>query len=70
MSTVKTHTDLKELYGKDFVEWIDKIIELLKDKEYDFVDWHNLLEEIKDKGNGHLDSVISYLTIILENLYK
>ncbi|HEK25052.1 MAG: DUF29 domain-containing protein [Hydrogenobaculum sp.] len=67
---IKIQENLKELYEKDFVEWVDKNIELLKNKEYSLVDWENLLEEIQDMGNRHLEAVISYLAIILEHMYK
>ncbi len=62
--------ELKELYYKDFPLWVEVNLELLKEKAYEYVDWENLLEEIRDMGQRHLDSVISYLAVILEHLYK
>jgi hypothetical protein len=38
---------LKELYEKDFYLWVQENLRLLKNKEYDLVDWENLLEESK-----------------------
>ncbi len=61
---------IKELYDQDYIEWVDKNIELLKNKEYDSVDWENLLEEIQDMGKQVTREAISYLSVILEHLYK
>ncbi|WP_448587633.1 DUF29 domain-containing protein [Thermocrinis sp.] len=66
----KTVESLKELYEKDFYLWVMENLRLLKEKHYDEVDWENLLEEIRDMGQRHLESVISYMAIILEHLYK
>jgi len=62
--------ELKELYDKDFPLWVEKNLELLREKAYDLVDWEKLLEEIEDIGLRHLESCISYLAVILEHLYK
>jgi hypothetical protein len=39
---------LKELYEKDFLLWLEENLKLLENREYDLVDWENLLEEIRD----------------------
>ncbi|MDW8294695.1 MAG: DUF29 domain-containing protein, partial [Aquificaceae bacterium] len=62
--------ELKELYEKDFPLWAEINLELLKEKAYELVDWENLLEEIEDMAQRHLDACISYLAVILEHLYK
>jgi hypothetical protein len=62
--------ELKQLYDKDFYLWVMENLEFLKNKEFDLVDWENLLEEIEDMGRRHLESVISFMAIILEHLYK
>ncbi|EEP60044.1 conserved hypothetical protein [Sulfurihydrogenibium yellowstonense SS-5] len=62
--------ELKTLYEKDFVLWVEKNLRLLKEKQFDEVDWENLLEEIEDMGRRHLESVISFMAVILEHLYK
>jgi hypothetical protein len=45
-------------------------IKLLKNRKYDLVDWENLLEEIEDMGQRHYDAMVSYMTVIMEHLYK
>jgi hypothetical protein len=41
---------LKELYEKDFYLWVQENLKLLKNREYDLVDWENLLEELEGMG--------------------
>jgi hypothetical protein len=61
---------LKELYEKDFYLWVLENLKLLKNKEYELVDWENILEEIEDMARRHYESVISYMAVIMEHLYK
>lgn len=69
MKTI-TPEELKKLYEKDFVLWVEKNLELLREKAYELMDWENLLEEIQDMARRHFESTISYLAVILEHLYK
>ncbi|MDM7266346.1 MAG: DUF29 family protein [Aquificaceae bacterium] len=57
--------ELKELYHKDFPLWVEKNLELLREKAYDLVDWENLLEEIEDMGLRPLESCIIHLAVSL-----
>jgi len=61
---------LKELYEKDFLLWLEENLKLLENREYDLVDWENLLEEIRDMGQRHLDAIISQMARLMEHLYK
>jgi len=62
--------ELKSLYEKDYYQWIIENVELLKNKEFDLVDWDNVIEELESMGRSELRSVISFMAIILEHLYK
>jgi hypothetical protein len=70
MKTAKDLQDLKQLYNKDFYQWIMENVELLKNKDFDLVDWENVIEELESMGRSELGSVISFMTVILEYLYK
>jgi len=61
---------LKELYEKDFYLWLLENLRLLKNKNYDLVDWENLVEEIEDMGKSLFKSVRSHISTIMERLYK
>jgi hypothetical protein len=67
---MKTLANLKELYEKDFYQWITENIELLKNKEFDLVDWENVVEELESIKRNELRGVISFMAVILEHLYK
>jgi len=45
-------------------------LKLLKNKEYELVDWENLLEEIEDMARRELRSLINLMAVIMEHLYK
>jgi hypothetical protein len=66
----QTTQSLKELYEKDFYLWVQENLKLLKNREYDLVDWENLLEEIEDMARRELRSLISLMAVIMEHLYK
>jgi hypothetical protein len=70
MKTAKDLQDLKQLYNKDFYQWIMENVELLKNKEFDLVDWENVIKELESMGRSELSSAISFMTVILEHLYK
>jgi len=64
-----TKEDLRLLYSRDFYEWVIENLKLIENKEYELVDWENLLVEIQDMGQRHLDAAISHMGIILEHIY-
>jgi len=61
---------LRELYEKDFYLWVLENLKLLKNREFKLVDWENLLEEIEDMARMELRSLISFMAVIMEHLYK
>jgi Domain of unknown function DUF29. len=62
--------NLKELYEKDFYLLVMENLKLLKNGEYNLVDWENLLEEIEDMARRELKSLISLMAVIMEHLYR
>ena len=62
--------ELKSLYEKDFYKWITENVQLLKNKDFDLVDWENVIEELESMGRSELSSAISFMTVVLEHLYK
>jgi len=61
---------LKELYEKDFYLWVLENLKLLKNREFELVDWENLLEEIEYMARRELRSLINLMAVIMEHLYK
>ena len=58
------------LYERDYVGWIDSTLEKLRDHNYIYVDWENLIEEIADMGKSERRSLKSNLIILLVHLLK
>ncbi len=58
------------LYEEDFVLWTEKTAELLKLKEFDEVDWENLIEEVECMGKSERQAITSLLTVLIEHLLK
>jgi hypothetical protein len=61
---------MSDLYEEDFVLWTEKIAELLKRKEFDSVDWENLIEEVECMGRSERQAVESLLTQLIKHLLK
>jgi Domain of unknown function DUF29. len=61
---------LKELYEKDFYLWLQENLKLLKNREYELVDWENLLEEIEGIGRSLFIEVLRQMRKVVEGLYK
>jgi len=62
--------NLKELYEKDFYLWVIENLKLLKNREYDLVDWENLLEEIEGIGRSLYIAMLRQMRKIMEGLYR
>lgn len=60
----------KNLYEADYLQWIETNLENLRHKNYEQVDWANLLEEIEDMGRSERRSLESNLIIVLLHLLK
>lgn len=58
------------LYKEDFVLWTEKTAQLLKRKEFDLVDWENLIEEVECMGKSERQAITSLLTVLIEHLLK
>jgi hypothetical protein len=58
------------LYDSDFLAWAAQQAALLKARDYDQVDWKNLIEEIEDLGKSQRQAIASYLTVLLTHLLK
>ncbi|NCR41184.1 MAG: DUF29 domain-containing protein [Microcystis aeruginosa W13-11] len=58
------------LYEEDFVLWTEKTAELLKRKEFDRVDWENLIGEVECMGKSERQTITSSLTVLIEHLLK
>ncbi|MGK7882795.1 MAG: DUF29 domain-containing protein [Crocosphaera sp.] len=57
-------------YSSDYYTWTKEQVKLLKLKQFEEVDWDNLIEEIEDLGKSRENALESYLESLLEHLLK
>ncbi len=58
------------LYDRDFCLWIDSTVKQIQEKDFQNIDWNNLLEEIESMGKREKNALESNLTILLMHLLK
>jgi Domain of unknown function DUF29 len=58
------------LYEQDYLQWIEATLQQLRSRNYENVDWENLLAEIEDMGKRDRRSLESNLVIVLLHLLK
>ncbi|MBD2079238.1 DUF29 domain-containing protein [Leptolyngbya sp. FACHB-17] len=61
-------TQAKPLYETDYVQWVETTVERLRDRDYDSIDWENLLDEIQDMARRQRRSLKSNLVVLLHLL--
>jgi len=60
----------KPLYEVDYLRWVETTLDRLRSRDYDNVDWDNLLDEIEEMGKRDRRSIDSNLIVILLHLLK
>lgn len=61
---------MRSLYDEDFLDWTVKTAELIKNRQFDAVDWDNVVEEIEALGRNDRDKLISSLKVLFTHLLK
>lgn len=59
-----------QLYETDFVEWLGRASELLKQGLFNELDVENLIEEVEDLGRSQKQALRSNLRVLLMHLLK
>ena len=70
MTSPRIADKASSLYEADYLAWIETNLEKLKGKNYDSVDWENLLEEISDMARREKRGLRSHLSVVLLHLLK
>ena len=58
------------LYNLDYNLWIDTTITQIKERNFDLVDWDNMLEELESLGKSDKRELRNRLTVLIEHLLK
>ncbi|ACK68996.1 protein of unknown function DUF29 [Gloeothece citriformis PCC 7424] len=61
---------IKSLHDRDFYLWILEQTKLIERKDFEQVDWENLIEEIKDMGDNRYAKVSSWIIRIIQHKLK
>ena len=59
-----------KLYEQDFNRWREFTIEQIKARNFQDIDWENLLIELEDMGKSEKRAFVSNLTILIAHLLK
>lgn len=68
--TTKIQTKINNLYETDYNQWIEETIKKLQERDFETVDWENLIEEVADLSRRQKRKLENLLTRLLEHLLK
>lgn len=66
----QTPATLEKLYDRDYYLWIKTTIDQIKDRDFNLVDWDNLLEELESLVKSDKRELENRLTVLVEHLLK
>ncbi|MGK7957000.1 MAG: DUF29 domain-containing protein [Crocosphaera sp.] len=61
---------LAKLYETDFVAWIEETTKLIKEKQFEKVDWNSVIEEIESLGKSDKRELKNRLAVLIQHLLK
>lgn len=61
---------MRSLYEKDFLAWTDLTANLIRNRQFERVDWDNVIEEIEALGRSERDKLVSSLKVLIAHLLK
>lgn len=56
------------LYDTDYHHWIQDTIQQIQCRNFDRIDWDNLIEELESMGKNDKRALVSLLTRLLETI--
>ena len=63
-------SNLKQLHESDFNLWIEQTKEAIQNRDFENIDWDNLLDEIDDMGKSEKQALDSYMQRLIEHVLK
>ena len=61
---------LTEIYDNDVYLWAEETARLLKARQFEKVDWQNVIEEIEARARSERDKLLSSLKVLVWHLLK
>ncbi|MGL6344674.1 MAG: DUF29 domain-containing protein [Waterburya sp.] len=62
--------NLNKLHDQDFNLWVERTKEAIQNRDFENMDWDNLLDEIDDMGKSEKRSLDSYTQRLIEHILK
>jgi hypothetical protein len=66
----QTLSKLKQLYETDYNQWLEKMVEQLQARNYETIDWENLIEEVIGLSKSDKRALERLLVRLFEHLLK
>ena len=63
-------SEKSHLYDRDFDLWLKKSATAIKNKDFQNIDWDNLLTEIEDMGKSQRRALESYTRRLIQHILK
>lgn len=63
-------SELEQLYDRDFNLWVEQIVNAIRDRNLNNMDWDNLIDEVEDMAKSEKRSLESYLERLIEDILK
>ena len=60
----------KQLYETDYYLWVVETVKQLQNRDFEAIDWENLIEEVSDLGRREKKKLKSLLKRLIEHLLK
>jgi hypothetical protein len=61
---------ISELHDRDFNLWVEETKKAIQNRDFENMDWDNLLDEIDDMGKSEKRSLESYLERLIAHILK
>ena len=61
---------MRSLYEQDILLWVEETVSKLKAKDFESLDFENLIEEVESLGISQRKELLSCLTTLIEHLLK
>jgi Domain of unknown function DUF29 len=61
---------IKELHDRDFNLWVEETKKAIQNRDFENMDWDNLLDEIDDMGKSEKRLLESYLERLIAHILK
>ncbi len=63
-------SNLNQLHESDFNLWVEQTKEAIQNRDFENIDWDNLLDEIDDMGKSEKRALDSYMQRLIEHVLK